>query len=48
MTVGKFQGRKTRDDILKMMEDAVTAAFELGAESIGVNAEDASRQTWII
>jgi isopropylmalate/homocitrate/citramalate synthase len=43
MTVGKFQGRKTRDDILKMMVDAVTAAGELGAESIGVNAEDASR-----
>ena len=43
MTIGKFQGRKTRDDILKMMVDAVMAARELGAESIGVNAEDASR-----
>ncbi len=43
MTMGKFQGRKTRDDILNMMTDAVTAAVEHGAESIGVNAEDASR-----
>ncbi|MFC2017901.1 homocitrate synthase [Chloroflexota bacterium] len=43
MTVGKFQGRKTRDDILKMMTGAVICARELGAESIGVNAEDASR-----
>lgn len=43
MTVGKFQGRKTRDDILKMMVEAVICARELGAESIGVNAEDASR-----
>jgi isopropylmalate/homocitrate/citramalate synthase len=43
MTIGKFKGRKTRDDILKMMVDAVKAAGELGAESIGVNAEDASR-----
>jgi isopropylmalate/homocitrate/citramalate synthase len=43
MIQGKFQGRKTKDDILQMMVDAVDAAREHGAESIGVNAEDASR-----
>ena len=43
MIYGKFQGRKSRDDIVKEMVDAVDAARELGAESIGVNAEDASR-----
>jgi homocitrate synthase NifV len=39
----KFQGKRKREDILKMMVDAVDAAKALGAESIGVNAEDASR-----
>lgn len=43
MVQGKFQGRKTKDDILQMMVDAVDAAREHGAESVGVNAEDASR-----
>jgi len=43
MIYGKFQGRKSRDDIIKEMGDAVDAARKLGAESIGVNAEDASR-----
>ncbi len=43
MIQGKFLGRKTRDDIVKMMTDAVDAARQHGAESIGVNAEDASR-----
>jgi isopropylmalate/homocitrate/citramalate synthase len=43
MIQGKFQGRKTKDDILQMMVNAVDAARELGTESIGVNAEDASR-----
>jgi len=43
MIYGKFQGRKTRDDIIKEMVGAVDVARELGAESIGVNAEDASR-----
>jgi len=43
MTNGKFQGKKTRKDVLKMMTDAVDTAFALGAENIGVNAEDASR-----
>jgi homocitrate synthase NifV len=43
MIHGKFQGRMTRDDVIKEMVEAVDAARELGAESIGVNAEDASR-----
>jgi isopropylmalate/homocitrate/citramalate synthase len=43
MIQGKFQGKKSPEDILEMMVDAVEAAKSLGAESIGVNAEDASR-----
>jgi len=43
MINGKFQGRKTRDDIINDMVEAVDAARALGAETIGVNAEDASR-----
>jgi len=43
MIRGKFQGKKGVEDVLEMMVDAVEAAKSLGAESIGVNAEDASR-----
>jgi homocitrate synthase NifV len=43
MIQGKFLGRKTRDDITQMMVEAVDAARSHGIESIGVNAEDASR-----
>ncbi len=43
MIQGKFQGRKNRNDIVNMMSDAVSTAKNLGAESIGVNAEDGSR-----
>jgi len=43
MLQGKFGGSKTREDIILMMIDAVEAARDHGAESIGVNAEDASR-----
>src|SRR4030065_555920 len=43
MINGKFQGRKTRDDVIKEMTGAVDAARACGAETIGVNAEDASR-----
>jgi len=35
--------KKTRDDIINEMIDAVDAARAMGAESVGVNAEDASR-----
>jgi len=43
MIQGKFQGAKSREDIVSMMVDAVEAARAHGVESIGVNAEDASR-----
>ena len=43
MINGKFQGKKTRDDVLKMTCEAVEAAGTCGARVIGVNAEDASR-----
>ncbi len=43
MINGKFQGRKKKDDILNDMTQAVDVARTLGAETIGVNAEDASR-----
>jgi len=43
MINGKFQGRKGRKDIINDMVAAVDAARAHGAESIGVNAEDASR-----
>jgi isopropylmalate/homocitrate/citramalate synthase len=41
MLKGKL--KKTRDDILRDMTEAVDAAWAKGAESVGVNAEDASR-----
>jgi homocitrate synthase NifV len=43
MIDGKFQGKKKREDVTKDMVTAVDAARKQGAESIGVNAEDASR-----
>lgn len=43
MTQGKFNGRKSREDILEDMIAAVETARELGATMVGVNAEDASR-----
>ncbi len=43
MIDGKFQGRKTWKDILNSMVKALKVARELGAETVGVNAEDASR-----
>ncbi|RJS72283.1 MAG: homocitrate synthase [Candidatus Syntrophoarchaeum sp. WYZ-LMO15] len=43
MIKGKFKGKYTWEDIITMMCEAVEAAREHGAESIGVNAEDSSR-----
>jgi isopropylmalate/homocitrate/citramalate synthase len=43
MIEGKFQGRKSDDDIIEMAVDSLEAARALGAETVGVNAEDASR-----
>lgn len=43
MIMGKFQGRMGFKDVVKTMVEAVKAAKSLGAETVGVNAEDASR-----
>ena len=43
MIQGKYLGKKTADDILKMTCEAVECAVSKGAKIIGVNAEDASR-----
>ncbi len=43
MIVHKFKGKLDHASIIKEMSDAVHLARELGAETIGVNAEDASR-----
>ncbi|MDK2896137.1 MAG: citrate (Re)-synthase [Candidatus Atribacteria bacterium] len=43
MIQGKFQGKMSKDDITKAMVEATKTAKELGAQEIGVNAEDASR-----
>ncbi len=43
MIYGKFQGKKTHDDVIQEMTGAVDAARKHGCETIGVNAEDASR-----
>ncbi|TFG03746.1 MAG: homocitrate synthase, partial [Promethearchaeota archaeon] len=43
MINGKFQGKYDKEDIIKVMVDAVKRAKELGIKTIGVNAEDASR-----
>jgi homocitrate synthase NifV len=43
MINGKFLGRKGEGDILTMAAEAIDAAREHGARSVGINAEDASR-----
>ena len=43
MISGKFRGGKSRDSLINDMGEAVDAARALGAETVGVNAEDASR-----
>ena len=43
MINGKYQGKKTPDDLIHMTAEAVRCAVSKGAEIIGVNAEDASR-----
>jgi homocitrate synthase NifV len=43
MIRGKFQGRFSRSDVIRMMTDAVDAARKKGLKFVGVNAEDASR-----
>ncbi len=43
MIQGKFAGRKSKDDVIDTMTQAVEAALSCGALTVGVNAEDASR-----
>ncbi|MCS7180308.1 MAG: homocitrate synthase [bacterium] len=43
MIMGKFQGKMGFKEVVKTMVESVKAAKALGAETIGVNAEDASR-----
>lgn len=43
MINGKYGGKKTKEDIINMTNEAVDAAKTCGAMMIGVNAEDASR-----
>ncbi len=43
MLQGKFQGKKTWKDILQSLVDSVKLARSLGAQTIGINAEDGSR-----
>src|SRR4030042_740327 len=43
MIIHKFKGKLDHESIIQEMIEAVTLARKLGAKSIGVNAEDASR-----
>jgi homocitrate synthase NifV len=43
MIIGKFMGKMDFKGVVKTMVESVKAAKALGAETIGVNAEDASR-----
>jgi len=43
MIVGKFKGAKSEQDILTMAIEALDVARSHGAETVGINAEDASR-----
>ena len=43
MIMHKFKGKLDHASVIKEMQNAVKVARELGAKSIGVNAEDASR-----
>ena len=43
MIVNKFKGKLDHASVIKEMSEAVHEAHSLGADSIGVNAEDASR-----
>ncbi len=43
MIHGKYLGKKTSEDIIKMTCEAVECAVDKGALTIGINAEDASR-----
>ncbi len=43
MILHKFKGKLDHESVIKEMQEAVKEAVKLGADSVGVNAEDASR-----
>lgn len=43
MISGKWQGERTFDDVVKLMQEALGQAIELGFKTVAVNAEDGSR-----
>jgi citrate (Re)-synthase len=43
MINAKFRGKISKESVIQQMSDAVDAARRLGCETVGVNAEDASR-----
>jgi len=43
MLESKFLGKMSKPDVIAKMQEAVKAAYGYGAETVGVNAEDASR-----
>ncbi len=43
MIDGKFGGKKTKEDIINMMIEALDLAKDKGIKTVGVNAEDSSR-----
>ena len=43
MIIHKFKGKLDHQSVIQEMEEAVGEAIKLGAEGVGVNAEDASR-----
>ena len=43
MIRGKFKGKFSKEDVIKIMVEAVDLAKQKGMKTIGVNAEDASR-----
>ena len=43
MIQGKFKGKFSKEQVIRVMSEAVDLAKEKGIRTIGVNAEDASR-----
>jgi homocitrate synthase NifV len=43
MLESKFLGKMSKSEVISKMQEAVKAAYNYGAETVGVNAEDASR-----
>jgi len=43
MLESKFLGKMSKSDVISKMQEAVKAAYNYGVETVGVNAEDASR-----